>query len=89
MRLTVVLSEGYVHSFAPCYHHNSKGPRWSRRSTGCYIFSTNSHYILLDAMSSIGRIQGVDVGMAPFTITLSDLRVMFISPDPMNFSTVA
>lgn len=40
-------------------------------------------------MSSIGRIQGVDVGMSPFTITLSDLRVMFISADPMNVSTVA
>lgn len=50
--------------------------------------STNSHYILLDAMSPTGNIQGVDVAMAPFTITLSDSLVKFMSPDPMNFSIV-
>lgn len=50
--------------------------------------STNSHYILLDVMSPTGNTQGVDVAMAPFTITLSDSLVKFMSPDPMNFSIV-
>ena len=39
-------------------------------------------------MSPTGRIQGMDVGMAPFTITPSDSLVKFMSPDPMDFSIV-
>ena len=39
-------------------------------------------------MSPTGRIQGMDVGMTPFTITPSDSLVKFMSPDPMDFSIV-
>lgn len=72
MRLTIVLSQGYIHSLAPCHNVVQKNLDGLDIPRLWLISSTNSHYILLDALSPLGRIQEVHVGVAYFTVTPSD-----------------